>query len=49
MFFFRSKSTLVREDNCCLCNLAGVRYLSMIAEDDILFASFRNRIFEVRV
>lgn len=43
----RSKSTLVRDDNCCLCNLAGIRYLSMIAEDDILFASFRNRIFEM--
>lgn len=43
----RPKSTLVREDNCCLCNLAGVRFLSLVAEDDILFASFRNRIFEM--
>ncbi|KDR23659.1 Sn1-specific diacylglycerol lipase beta [Zootermopsis nevadensis] len=43
----RSKSMLVQEDNCCFCNLAGIRYLSMVADDDILFASFRNRIFEM--
>ncbi|XP_069704996.1 diacylglycerol lipase-beta-like [Periplaneta americana] len=43
----RPKSTMIREDNCCLCNLAGVKYLSTVAEEDILFASFRNRIFEM--
>ncbi|PSN51081.1 hypothetical protein C0J52_01501 [Blattella germanica] len=43
----RYKSNSVRDDNCCLCSLAGVRYLSMISPDDILFSSFRNRIFEM--
>lgn len=44
---FRSKRTLVTDDNCCLCHLAGVKYMSKIREDDILFASFRNHVFEV--
>lgn len=44
---FRSKSTLVMEDNCCLCNLAGVRYLSQVPPHDIMFASFRNHLFEL--
>ena len=46
---FRPKKTLVIDDNCCLCHLAGVKYISKIREDDILFASFRNHIFEVSV
>lgn len=44
---FRTKSTIVSDDNCCLCNLAGVKYMSKIREEDILFASFRNHVFEV--
>jgi sn1-specific diacylglycerol lipase len=44
---FRSKRTLVTDDNCCLCHLAGVKYMSKIREDDILFASFRNHVFEL--
>ncbi|KAJ9594887.1 hypothetical protein L9F63_013812, partial [Diploptera punctata] len=43
----RFKTHTVRDDNCCLCSLAGVRFLSMISHEDILFASFRNRIFEM--
>ncbi|EFA10154.1 diacylglycerol lipase-beta [Tribolium castaneum] len=44
---FRPKRTLVTDDNCCLCHLAGVKYMSKIREDDILFASFRNHVFEL--
>lgn len=44
---FRSKSTQVRGDNCCLCNLAGVKALSKLTEKDIMFASFKNYIFEL--
>lgn len=44
---FRPKRTLVTDDNCCLCHLAGVKYMSKIREEDILFASFRNHVFEV--
>lgn len=41
------KLTIIAEDNCCLCHLAGVRYISRVREEDILFASFRNHVFEL--
>ncbi|BES97276.1 neural stem cell-derived dendrite regulator [Nesidiocoris tenuis] len=44
---FRSKPTLVRGDNCCLCNLAGVKAISKLSNRDILYASFKNYIFEL--
>ncbi|CAH1398562.1 unnamed protein product [Nezara viridula] len=44
---FRSKPTQVRGDNCCLCNLAGVKALSKLPDRDILYASFKNYIFEL--
>ncbi|GJQ76054.1 hypothetical protein Trydic_g18105 [Trypoxylus dichotomus] len=44
---FRSKTTVVTDDNCCLCHLAGVKYISRIKEQNILFASFRNHVFEL--
>ncbi|XP_065203555.1 diacylglycerol lipase-beta [Planococcus citri] len=44
---FRAKPTIVKGDNCCLCNLAGVRYMSHLQPKDILYASFRNHIFEL--
>jgi len=47
LYFARRKSPRVVEDNCCLCNVAGVRSLSGVAAHDILYASFRNRLFEV--
>ncbi|XP_014245187.1 sn1-specific diacylglycerol lipase beta-like [Cimex lectularius] len=43
---FRSKPTLVRGDNCCLCQLAGVKALSKLSDKEILYASFKNYIFE---
>ncbi|XP_015595819.1 sn1-specific diacylglycerol lipase beta isoform X2 [Cephus cinctus] len=44
---FRRKRNIVIDDNCCLCNLAGVKYLSQLPEEDILYASFRNHLCEV--
>lgn len=46
---FRSKAVMVTDDNCCFCHLAGVKYISKLREQDILFASFRNHVFEVSV
>lgn len=44
---FRSKPTIIKGDNCCLCNFAGVRYISKLQPKDIIYASFRNHIFEL--
>lgn len=44
---FSRKSSIVIDDNCCLCHLAGVKYISKIRQEDILFASFRNHVFEL--
>lgn len=44
---FRRKRDNVLDDNCCFCSMAGVKYLSKLSEDDILFASFRNHLCEV--
>jgi sn1-specific diacylglycerol lipase len=43
----RSKTPRVVDDNCCFCNVAGVRTLSGVPSHDILYATFRNRLFEV--
>lgn len=45
--FRRAKALDVTEDNCCLCHLAGVKYWSRVKHEDILFASFKNNIFEL--
>ncbi|GLH03990.1 Lipase containing protein, putative [Gryllus bimaculatus] len=39
---FRCKATEVKDDNCCLCHLAGVRYTSQVDYEDIIYASFSN-------
>ncbi|KAF7989027.1 hypothetical protein HCN44_007337 [Aphidius gifuensis] len=44
---FRNNEQIVLDDNCCLCSLAGVKYLSNLSEDDILLASFRNHLCEI--
>ncbi|CAH0555976.1 unnamed protein product [Brassicogethes aeneus] len=44
---FRQKNVIVIDDNCCLCHLAGVKTISKIREDDILFASFKNHVYEM--
>ncbi|XP_034942156.1 sn1-specific diacylglycerol lipase beta-like isoform X2 [Chelonus insularis] len=44
---FRRRQQIVLDDNCCLCSLAGVKYLSQLSDDDILFASFRNHLCEI--
>ncbi|KAL0842179.1 hypothetical protein ABMA28_014345 [Loxostege sticticalis] len=37
----------VKGDNCCMCNYAGLKYMSDITDKDFLFVSFENHIFEV--
>ncbi|KAJ8680287.1 hypothetical protein QAD02_016074 [Eretmocerus hayati] len=44
---FRKKKNVVLNDNCCMCSMAGVKALSKLSEDDILFASFRNHLCEI--
>ncbi|XP_003701851.1 diacylglycerol lipase-beta isoform X1 [Megachile rotundata] len=41
------KHTAINGDNCCYCYLGGFKDLSGISADDILFASFRDRICEI--
>ncbi|CAF4937658.1 unnamed protein product [Pieris macdunnoughi] len=43
----RPKNTIVSDDNCCLCHFAGVKYMSKLSADDIIFASFNNSVFEL--
>ncbi|KAJ2952676.1 hypothetical protein O0L34_g7015 [Tuta absoluta] len=43
----RPKNSIVTDDNCCLCHFAGVKYMSNLSADDIIFASFNNRVFEL--
>ncbi|XP_020283723.1 sn1-specific diacylglycerol lipase beta-like isoform X2 [Pseudomyrmex gracilis] len=44
---FRRKSNIILDDNCCLCYLSGVKYLSQVSEEDILFASFKNHLCQI--
>ncbi|XP_058804009.1 diacylglycerol lipase-beta-like [Phymastichus coffea] len=44
---WRRKRNIVVDDNCCMCNLSGVKTLSKLSKDDILFASFRNHLCEI--
>ena len=46
---FRRNSQFVVSDNCCLCNLAGVKYSAHLKEEDVVYASFKNHVFEVRL
>lgn len=43
----RPKNSIVIDDNCCLCHFAGVKYMGQVAADDIVFASFNNKVFEL--
>ncbi|KZC11064.1 Sn1-specific diacylglycerol lipase beta [Dufourea novaeangliae] len=44
---FRRKRTAINGDNCCYCYLAGVKFLSDVSVDDILYASFKNHLCEI--
>lgn len=35
------------DDNCCLCHVAGVKFMSRLNDEDVLHASFKNHVFEV--
>lgn len=43
----KNRNLSVEEDNCCNCNIAGAKYSSKIHNDDIIYASFKNKIYEV--
>ncbi|XP_073943872.1 diacylglycerol lipase-beta-like isoform X3 [Choristoneura fumiferana] len=43
----RPKNSIVTDDNCCMCHFAGVKYMSKLEADDIIFASFNNHVFEL--
>lgn len=45
---FRHRSRPVVDDNCCHCNTAGTRFASRVHNDDVIYAFFRNQVFEVR-
>ncbi|XP_052757543.1 diacylglycerol lipase-beta-like isoform X2 [Galleria mellonella] len=34
-------------DNCCMCNYAGLKYVSKVDDSDIVYVSFTNKVFEV--
>lgn len=44
---FRRKRIPITGDNCCHCYLAGIKSLSDISTDDILYASFKNYLCEI--
>ncbi|XP_076176575.1 diacylglycerol lipase-beta isoform X2 [Ptiloglossa arizonensis] len=44
---FRRKRTTITGDNCCYCYLAGVKVLSDLSMDDIVYASFKNHLCEI--
>ncbi|XP_031774668.1 sn1-specific diacylglycerol lipase beta-like [Apis florea] len=44
---YRRKRIPIKGDNCCYCYLTGVKYLSKLSTDDILFASFKNNLCEI--
>lgn len=46
---YRRKRIPIKGDNCCYCYLTGVKYLSKLSTDDILFASFKNNLCEVGI
>ncbi|XP_060810723.1 diacylglycerol lipase-beta [Amyelois transitella] len=37
----------VTGDNCCMCNYAGLKYVSKVPDEDIIHISFTNKVFEV--
>jgi hypothetical protein len=43
----RNKADHVDSDNCCNCNEAGTRVISRIHTDDVIYAQYKNDIFEV--
>lgn len=42
----RNENNVV-DDNCCLCHFAGVREISRLRAEDIVYISFKNHVFEL--
>lgn len=40
------KQGFVKDDNCCRCNTSAIRKTTGIHQDDIIYASFHNEIYE---
>jgi sn1-specific diacylglycerol lipase len=43
----KERNISIEEDNCCHCNVAGARFNAKIHNDDVIYASFRNKVYEV--
>ncbi|XP_060599676.1 diacylglycerol lipase-beta-like isoform X2 [Ruditapes philippinarum] len=41
------QGSYIQDDNCCRCNTASIRKTTGIHPDDIIYASFHNKIYEV--
>ena len=37
----------ITDDNCCHCNLAALKTVTELGDEDIVCVSFHNRVFEV--
>lgn len=44
----KERNLSIEDDNCCHCNIAGARFNTKIHNDDVVYASFRNKVYEVR-
>uniref|UniRef100_A0A8D8WTA5 sn-1-specific diacylglycerol lipase n=2 Tax=Cacopsylla melanoneura TaxID=428564 RepID=A0A8D8WTA5_9HEMI len=42
----RTKPTIVKGDDCFLCSFGAVRWMSDISPKDILYCSFKNKVFK---
>ena len=36
----------IKDDNCCRCNTSAIRKTTGIHQDDIVYASFHNKVSE---
>lgn len=43
----RIKSNDIVDDNCCHCNVAGTRFAARVHIDDVIYASYKNQVYEV--
>ncbi|XP_033630126.1 sn1-specific diacylglycerol lipase beta-like isoform X2 [Asterias rubens] len=41
------QSSRTEKDNCCQCDTAAVKYTTGLEEEDIIYISFHNKVFEI--
>ena len=39
----------IKDDNCCRCNTSAIRKTTGIHQDDIVYASFHNKVSEIYI